>query len=202
MADHVVDGLFRVAARSRHARPEILEHVAAHPRVVTFPGEHALLHQVRREELGERGGHRLHEASLPHELDVTVAGEADPGEHRPTARDLVAIEAHPRGQPEPELEPAVLGVVVLDAVDPHAPERRVVGLRQNDRVLDRDPRLVVVPVEHPLLELNLGELAVVHERVIAMVVVVAALALSPDPFDEIISRQGRALGHSVISIPS
>src|SRR5207244_11487028 len=60
----------------------------------------------------------------------------------PTARDLVTVETHPLGEPEPELQAAVLGVVVLDAMDPHPPERRILGLRQDDRVLDRDPRLV------------------------------------------------------------
>src|SRR5205814_9085139 len=54
VADHVVDGLFRVAARPRHARPEILEHVTAHPWIVTLPRKHALLHEVRREEFRER----------------------------------------------------------------------------------------------------------------------------------------------------
>src|SRR5256885_2504526 len=56
---------------------------------------------------------------------------------RSTAGDLLTLEAHPLGEAEPELETAVLGVVVLDAVDPHPSERRIVGLRQDERVLDR-----------------------------------------------------------------
>src|SRR5207245_162323 len=94
----------------------------------------------------------------------------------------------------PELQAAVLGVVVLDAMDPHPPERRILGLRQDDRVLDRDPRLIVVAVEYPLLELSLGQLAVVHEHMIAMMVVVAALALLPDPLDDLRPRQRRGRG--------
>jgi hypothetical protein len=77
--------------------------------------------------------------------------------------------------------------VIADALDPHAAEGRVLGLRQDEGVLDRHPRLIVVAVQHPLLQLQLGQLAVVHELVIAVMVVIARLPLATDPLDELVA---------------
>ena len=83
-----------------------------------------------------------------------------------------------------------------------APEGGVLGLGQDDRVLDGDPRLVVVAVQHPLLELQLGELPVVHQDVVAVVVVIAVLALAPDPLDELVARvSGARAPADVIAAP-
>src|SRR5262249_19027638 len=74
-----------------------------------------------------------------------------------------------------------------------------------DRVLDRDARLVVVAVEDPLLELELRQLPLVHQHVIAVMIVVAMLALAAQPVDELLTRQGRShLGaaHRATSMPS
>src|SRR5207302_11283350 len=145
------------------------------------------------------------QAPLLDELDVVVAGEPHPRQNRAAARDLLGVEADPVGQPEPEAEPALtllLAVVVADPVDPHPPEGRVVGLGDDDRVLDGDARLVVVAVEHPLLELLLRELALVHEHVVAVVIVVTAGALALEPLDEGVARQRRRVGrgHHRISL--
>ena len=43
-------------------------------------------------------------------------------------------------------------LVVVDALDPLAPEGCLLGLRQNEAVLDRDAGLVVVTVRDPGLE--------------------------------------------------
>src|SRR5262249_57232941 len=89
--------------------------------------------------------------------------------------------------------------------DPPPPERGVLGLRQDDGILDRHARLVVVPVQHPLLELQLSELPVVHQHVIAVMIVVAVLALPPHPLDELVAaeRRSRAFGgHIRTSLPS
>ena len=154
-----------------------------------LPRQHAPGHEIGREELGQRGGHGLDEAALAHELDVGVAGEAHAGQDGAAARHVLAVEADTGGQAQPQLEPALarLGaVVIVDPADPHPAERRIVRLRHDDRVLDGNPRLVVVAVQHPLLELNLRQLAVVHEPVIAVVVVIPPLALAADPRDEVV----------------
>src|SRR5262245_6130910 len=208
VAHHEVDRLERVLPRARRARPEVLEGVAADPRVVALPRQHATGHQIGREELGERRCHGLEQRALPHQLDVPVAREAHAGEDRAAARHLPAVEAHALGQPEPQLEPALarrVAVVIPDASNPHPPERRIFRLRQDDRVLDRHARLVVVAVQHPLLELELRELPVVHQDVIPVVVVVAVLALAADPLDELVAGERRplaVLAHSLTSMPS
>ena len=139
-------------------------------------------------------------------IDVGVAGEADAGQDGPAARHLLAVEADPVGQTQPEVEPRLaprlVAVVVADAADPHAAEGRIFRLGQDDGVLDGDARLVVVAVQHPLLELELGQPALVHEHVVPMVIVVALLSLAADPGDELVARQRGPYRHRVTSMPS
>src|SRR6185295_12068560 len=95
--------------------------------------------------------------------------------------------------------------VIADAADPHPPEGGILGLGQDEGVLDGHARLIVVPVQHPLLELELGELPVVHQDVVAVMIVVPVLALAPHPLDELVAaeRRSRALsGHIRTSMPS
>jgi len=68
--------------------------------------------------------------------------------------------------------------VLVYAADPHAAKSRILGLGNDDRVLDRNAGLIVVAVEHPLLKLLAGELSLVHQHVVAVTVVVACLALA------------------------
>src|SRR5262249_53637480 len=142
---------------------------------------------------------------LAHELHVAVAREPHAGQDGTAARDFFAVEPDAVGQAQPQLEPALSGriaVVIADAPDPHAPERRVLALRQDDGVLDGHARLVVVAVQHPLLQLHLRELPVVHEDVVAMVVVVAVLALPSDPLDDLVAGERGPRGVSTHIRPS
>ncbi|MNC94224.1 hypothetical protein D3C83_110290 [compost metagenome] len=75
----------------------------------------------------------------------------------------------------------------MNAADPHAAKRGVLGLGDDECVLDRNARLVVVAVEHPLLELGAGEPAFVHQRVVAVPVVIAGLAFAAQPVDEFLA---------------
>src|SRR5256886_16364122 len=95
-----------------------------------------------------------------------------------------------------------VAVVIANPTDPHAPEGGILRLRQDQGVLDRHPRLVVVAVEHPLLQLQTRQLAVVHQVVIAVMIVVAALALATHPVDELLARQRRARPWGAPSPPS
>src|SRR5262249_8825434 len=128
-------------------------------------------------------------------------------QHRAAGGHLLAVEPDALGQAQPQLEPALAGglaVVVADALDPHAAEGRILGLRQDDGVLDGHARLVVVAVHHPLRQLQARELPGVHEVVVAVVVVVALLALAADPLDELLARQRgtRLAAHNRTSMPS
>src|SRR6185369_3144963 len=67
-------------------------------------------------------------------------------------------------------------------------------------VLDGDPRLVIVAVRDPRLELDLRERSLVHAHVERVVVVVAARALAAEPVDELLARERPF--HSSSSMPS
>src|SRR3989475_11643139 len=128
-------------------------------------------------------------------MHVAVAREAHAGQHRAAGRDLLPIEADALGESQPQLQSTLAGrvaVVIPNPTGPHAPEGGILRLRQDQGVLDRHPRLVVVAVEHPLLQLQTRQLAVVHQVVIAVMIVVAALALATHPVDELLARQRRA----------
>ena len=198
-----VDRLERVLAGSRHPGPEVRQHLGAHPGVVTLPGLDPLRHEVRREEFGQRRGDRLDQAALADQLHVAVACEAHARQDGAAARHLLPVEPDALGQAEPERETALallLAVVVLDPPDPRSAERGVLRLRQDDRVLDRDARLVVVAVQHPLLELEARQLPVVHEGVVAVVIVIAGLALAPQPLHELVAGKRCAVAHAGLSV--
>src|SRR5205814_6068559 len=89
-------------------------------------------------------------------------------------RDLLPVEADALGEAQPQLESTLAGgvpVVIANPTDPHPPEGRILRLAEDQRVLDRHARLVVVAIQHPLLELQTRQLAVVHQLVIAVVIV-------------------------------
>ena len=172
-----------------------------------LPGGDAARHEIGGEALGERRGDGLDQRRLLHQLHVGVAGETDPGSDLGEARGFFAVEPDAFREPEPEREPALpfaIAVVIVDALDPHPAKGRILGLGKDDRVLDGNAALVIVPVLHPRLELFPGQLPLVHAHVEGMVVVVPLLALAGEPGDEV--RAGERLphraGHSVISIPS
>src|SRR5206468_2046899 len=79
-----------------------------------------------------------------------------PREHARTALHVLALEADPVGQAQPQLEPAfalALSIMVADPPRPQAAKGRVLRLGDDECVFDGNPRLVVVAVAHPLLEL-------------------------------------------------
>src|SRR5215475_13390889 len=96
-------------------------------------------------------------------------------------------------------------VVILNTTEPDPPKGRVLGLRDDQGILDRNPRLVVVAIQHPLLQLDLRQIPLVHQLVIGMMVIVAGGAFARQPFHESFLRKGTSMliaPHSLISIPS
>src|SRR5581483_8308604 len=115
------------------------------------------------------------------------------------------IAADGRREPEPEREAALPRrptVLLDDAAEPRAPERRVVGLREDERVLHRDPRLVVVAVPDPRAERVRREPARVHADVEGMAVVVAAASLAAEPLDERRAHTPISISSSATSHPA
>ena len=81
--------------------------------------------------------------------------------------------------------------MIVDAPDPGAPERRVLGLGHDDRVLDRNARLVVVAVQRPGREIVARQLPRVHQLVERVLIVVAARPFLAQARDEVVGRQQR-----------
>ena len=59
---------------------------------------------------------------------------------------------------------------------PGAAKGRVVALREQQSVLDRDAALIVVAIQRPGLQLASGQLAFVHPQMKGMAVMIAGLA--------------------------
>src|SRR5205814_8175718 len=65
-------------------------------------------------------------------------------------RDLLPVEADALGEAQPQLESTLAGgvpVVIANPTDPHPPEGRILRLAEDQRVLDRHARLVVVAIQ-------------------------------------------------------
>ena len=192
---HERQRLLPVAPRARHARPEVRQRLGADPRVVLLPGGDARRHEIGREHLRQRRRHRDQKRAVAAQAHVAVAREAHAGQHAAAARHLVPIQADRLREPQPQRQPAglrTIAVVVVDAPDPGAPEGRILRFGKDDRVLDGDPRLVVVAVQHPRRELLARQLARVHQLVERMLVVVAARPLLAQARDEVVGGQHAA----------
>src|SRR5271166_5121368 len=117
--------------------------------------------------------------------------------------DVVAVEAHAFGQPQPALDPARLIAVPVMVHQPRPPCPSKLGRRQASdqrRVLRWNVALVVVSVQRPCLNLAQGQLSAVHPFMERMVVVIA---LRPDGTQfglQFVRAQNST--HSTISIPS
>src|SRR3954470_2652209 len=201
MLQRYLEAVLHVAPRLGEAAAEVRIARGVDPRIVLRPAREALLVDLGREELRERGAHRLLPGGAAREVDVRVDREAHCGQHVLQRRDLLACKAYRLAQAQPGLDAAVAAldaVVVDDALDP-APALLPVGhVGEDRRVLDRNADLVVEAVQHPSLHLLSGAAAAVHGDVEGMVDVVA-VSLRPQLLLELWFRPRI---QSSISIPS
>ena len=103
--------------------------------------------------------------------------------------------------------PAILAVMVLDALAPCGAEGRILGAGEDHGILARNDRLIAVAVERPGLHLALRQGAAGHPVMEGMAVVVALGADLPQHRFQFAGRQavpGRVMeiAHSSISMPS
>src|SRR6266516_3472578 len=147
----------------------------------------ALLHDERREHLGERRRHRLEPRPEAAEAHVRVHSEADSGQEQALADQVLALQAHRFAQAQPRLDAALLprpAIVVDDSLDPLLAHLALGTAREDQRILDRDVDLIIEAVRHPELQLLAGQLAPVHPLVEGMQVVVAAFQHAAQPTDQ------------------
>src|SRR5271169_2330664 len=93
--------------------------------------------------------------------------------------DIVAFKSESVGQLEPARDTAFafVGAVVIDkAAPPLASRRRIFAARDQARVLYRDHRLIIVPVQRPRLNLAFAAGAAVQEPVERMQPMIASCA--------------------------
>src|SRR4051812_20256018 len=168
--------------------------------------QHALetgLDHLGREELGERGGDRLQEAAIAHEMHIGVDREARAGEDAAGRGHLVAGQAERVGEREPARDAALAlarAVVIDEALAPGPAQRRILDAGEDRGVLDRDARLVPVAVQRPGLDLRLGATPFMQPRVKRMLVVVARGADRAEARLELVRRKHRV--QNAISMPS
>ena len=136
----VVEGEVGVAVGLVEAALEILHGPLADEIVALQHAGDALAVDGRREQLGQRGGHRLQQRALAHEIDVGLDGEAR-GRQRALHGDHVgAVEAQRVGEHQPALDAALLaaGAVMIEhAMHPFAAQLAVVRAAHQGGILAR-----------------------------------------------------------------
>ncbi len=191
-----------VPRRLLRARAEVAQPRLRDPGIVLLEGRQPLAHDRARRQLRERGRDAGQKIVRLDEADVVVARLAHAGQHQPQARHLVPIESDGFGEGEPLLEAAFAGALSVVVVDPAYPlpaEGRALRLAEDDPVLERNARLVVVAVAHPGPKLGGAEPAFVHAQVERVAVVVPlGQDLAQPGFEP--GRGGRA--HTSSSRPS
>ena len=103
--------------------------------------------------------------------------------------------------------PAVLAVMVLDALAPGGAEGRILGMCEDHGILARDDRLIAVAVQRPGLHLGLRQRAAGHPVMERVAVVIALGTDLPQHGFELAAGQtvpGRVveIAHNSISMPS
>ena len=194
----------RVARRLPRPVAEVSEGVRVDPWVVPFERRDARGHDVAGEQLGQRRRHRDEQVRSLDEIHIGIAGAPHARQDVFEALDVLPLESHGLGEPEPQFESTLArraAVVIVQALHPFAAERRIVGLREDHRVLAGDPRLVVVAIAHPGLDLGARERALVHARVERVLVVVARGSHRAQARLQLAGIPGR-VAHSDSSSPS
>ena len=104
---------------------------------------------------------------------------------------------------------AAVAIMIENALAPGAAERGILAARKDGGVFDRNPALLEVAVKRPCLQLTACQLALVHEQVKRMLVVIALFADGMKAGDELRFRKHRLFerachwhGHSSSSMPS
>ena len=118
-----------------------------------------------------------------------------PGERAAPRDHVIAGKAEPVGENQPALDAARFlaePVVVVDAVDPFAPQLAIMRAAHEGGVLARHRFLIAIAVERPGLHLPLVQLAAVQQLMERMLVVIALGADRADRGLEFFVRPERA----------
>ena len=67
---------FRVTCGPWNSRTEVLQRGMIDPGIMLSPGRHTLRHDIRGEELSQRGSDGFHDRRISYECHIVVAGES------------------------------------------------------------------------------------------------------------------------------
>ncbi len=77
-------------------------------------------------------------------------------------------------------------IMIMNPMYPQAAKSRVFCFGKDQCIFDGNTRLIVVAIAHPFLQLQSRELALVHQSMHWMTIVISRLAFALKPRDEII----------------
>ena len=170
--------MLHIPRRLHQPALEIVETGGRDPRVVSGKRLDTLMMDLRREQLSERGRHRLDPRLRATEGDVRFADQPDRRQHVPLVFHFLPGNAEIDPQLNPELDAAGtrLGAVVIDdPPDPLAAHVGVGAIGEDRGILARHDALVRQAIGGPSLKLPPTEPALVHELVKGMLHVVRAV---------------------------
>src|ERR1035438_3122515 len=175
MLEDILDGKRRVFRGLRQPCFKIIK-PAGEPRIMLAQLLHAQRDQVARKKFCQRAGHALDKWPRQHQVQVFIPDKSRRRQNLLRAHHPLPVESGRFRQLDPAQDSALallVTVMIDNAFSPGAPESGVRRARKNDRVFNRNQRLVVVPVQRPRLQLPAAQFAFVHEHVKGMLVVIA-----------------------------
>src|SRR5215467_16327032 len=110
------------------------------------------------------------------EVDIGLYSKARGRQNTVAAQSVIARKTGCFDQLQPFFDAAqfrAIAVVIENALAPRQAESRILAPRKNRGVFDRNAALIKIAIERPGLKLAPRELALVHQQVKCMLVVIA-----------------------------
>src|SRR5258708_3666562 len=169
---------FGIFGSLRKAAGEIVK-TTGEPGIVLAHAVHPQSNEFVRKQFGQGRSDGFEMRARGYEIDVGLYGETCGGKNAVTEQRLFTREARSRNEPQPLFNAAglhAIAVMVEDALAPGEPKCGIFAAREDGRIFDGDAALIVVPIQGPCLELAARELAVMHQQMKRMFVVIALFA--------------------------
>src|SRR5215472_7966451 len=155
---------------------------------------HAQGDEIAGKQFGQRRCNCLEQGAIPDQIEVGVHGIANPRQNLISAHHALALEARRLRQANPAFDSALVrGVTVMvhNALTPGAAEFRILAAREDDRIFDRNPALIVVAIERPRLHLPAAQLSLVHHQMKRMLMVISFFSHGAQAHPQLFRSQNR-----------
>src|SRR5215469_7958270 len=178
MLPHPLERELRILGSLREAASEIVE-AARQPRVVLAQTVQAQRDELVRKKLGQRRSDRFEMRAGGDQLHVGLYREARGRKEAVAAESVLARQPGSFEQFQPLFDAArfrPVAIMIEKALAPGEAERGIRATCEDGGVLDRNAALIEVAVKRPCLQLTACQLALVHQQVKRMLVVIALFA--------------------------